>query len=296
MSRRGVRRRGRAVQAFERAGVKVTELLTEHPGHARAVIAARNDSWDAVFVLGGDGSVMEVVGALANSGVAVGVLPGGTGNLVAGVLGVPANIRKAVPALLGGDRRAFDLGQLPDERYFAFAAGVGVDVAMVERTSHKGKRLLGILSYALTAGRAAFGRTKVNLTVTVDGRVVQSRATMAMVANAGSVFRGRFRLGPDVRPDDGELDLCLFMPESAGDVITLVWRMLWKNFRPHPRMHFMRGKHFVLSADPPVAVQADGDIVGRTPIEIGIVPAAATFLVPKRSAPSLLLSQDTLAT
>jgi diacylglycerol kinase family enzyme len=153
-----------------------------------------------------------------------------------------------------------------------------------------------MLSYAFTAGRAAFGRNKVNLTVTVDGVVVQTQATMAMVANAGSILHGRFMLGPDVRPDDGALDLCLFMPETVGDVISLVWRMLWRNFRPHPRMRFLRGKHFVLSADPPVSVQADGDIVGRTPIEIGVVPAAATFLVPKRPPDSGDLPQAILPT
>jgi YegS/Rv2252/BmrU family lipid kinase len=269
------------MQAFERAGVTVTELLTEHPGHARTVIAARDESWDAVFVLGGDGSVMEVVGALAHSGVAVGVLPGGTGNLVAGVLGVPANIRKAVPALLKGEHRSFDLAQLPDERYFVFAAGVGVDVAMIERTTHNEKRVLGMLSYALTAARAAFRRDKVDLTVTVDGQVVQARVTMAMVANAGSILRDRFRLGPDVRPDDGELDLCLFLPQTAHEVFSLLWRMVWRNFSPHPRMVFMRGRRFLLATNPPVSVQADGDIVGRTPIEIVVVPGAARFLVPR---------------
>jgi diacylglycerol kinase (ATP) len=259
----------------------VTELLTAHPGHAREVLAARNEAWDAVFVLGGDGTVMEVVGALANSGVAVGVLPGGTGNLVANVLGIPGNVRRAVPALLGGSERTFDLGQLPDDRYFAFAAGVGVDVAMVERTTHGEKRLLGMVSYALTAARAAFGDNKLNLTVTVDGDVVRARPIMAMVANAGSILGGRFSLGPDVKPDDGELDLCLFVPETRRDVFALIWRILRKNFRPHPRMHFVRGRHFVLATDPPVSVQADGDIVGRTPISIGIAPRAAVFLVPR---------------
>ena len=280
MSRRGVRRRGRTIRAFEAAKVAVTELLTTHPGHAREVIAARNEKWDAVFVLGGDGTVMEVVGALANSGVAVGVLPGGTGNLIANVLGVPAAIERAVPALLRGGQRSFDLGKLPDETYFAFAAGVGVDVAMVERTTLKGKRVLGMLSYALTATRAAFGGDLLNLTITVDGKVLHVRAIMAMVANAGSILGGRFALGPDVKPDDGELDLCLFTPAKISEVVSVLWRMLRKNFRPHPRMQFLRGRHFVISADPPVSVQADGDIVGRTPIEIRVEAGAGVFLVP----------------
>jgi diacylglycerol kinase (ATP) len=279
-SRRGVRRRPAALDAFARAGVSVVEVTTSHPGHAREVLQARAEPWDAVFVLGGDGTVMEVVGALAYSGIPVGVLPGGTGNLVGNVLGVPLGIRKAVKRLLTGERILFDLGKLPNGGYFAFAAGVGVDVAMVERTTHGEKRVLGMLSYALTAGRAALGRELVHVTIDVDGRRIEARAVLAMIANAGAVLGGRFSLGPDVKPDDGELDLCLFMPERLRDVFAVIWRLLRRDFSPHPTMTFARGRVFRISSEPPVSVQADGDIVGRTPLEIAVAPKAAVFLQP----------------
>ncbi len=280
-SRRGFKRRAVALRAFAKAGVAVHEVVTEHPGHARDLLVARTEPWDAVFVLGGDGSVMEVVGALAHSGIPVGVLPGGTGNLVAGVLGVPLGIGKAVERLLAGEPCPFDLGKLPDGRFFAFAAGVGVDVAMVERTSHGRKRTLGMVSYAITAARAAFGREHVHVTIDVDGRRIDAKAVLAMVANAGSFLGGRFKIGPDVKPDDGELDLCLFMPERTRDLFALLWRLLRKDFRPHPMMTFARGRVFRISSEPPVPVQADGDIIGRTPIEIRVAPRAAVFLKPR---------------
>jgi translocation and assembly module TamB len=81
-SRRGLRHRAAVLRAFSEANVDVSEVVTSHPGHARDVLDARTESWDAVFVLGGDGTVMEVAGALAYSGIPIGVLPGGTGNLV----------------------------------------------------------------------------------------------------------------------------------------------------------------------------------------------------------------------
>ncbi|HEX7123122.1 MAG TPA: acylglycerol kinase family protein, partial [Gemmatimonadaceae bacterium] len=89
-SRRGMRGRDRVRQAFEDSGVRCDETVTSHPGHA-AELAVQGDA-DAVFVLGGDGTVMEVVGALADTGKPVGVLPGGTGNLVARMLGVPLDL------------------------------------------------------------------------------------------------------------------------------------------------------------------------------------------------------------
>ena len=282
MSRRGLRRREAALAAFAEAGVEVREVTTSHPGHAREVLEARTETWDAVFVLGGDGTVMEVVGALAHSGIPVGVLPGGTGNLVAGVLGIPLGTMAAVRSLLSGEEGRFDLGRLPDDRYFTFAAGVGVDVAMVERTPNRRKRALGILSYAASATRAALGGELVHVTIDVDGKRIDAKAVLAMVANAGSILGGRFSIGPDVKPDDGELDLCLFMPERTRDVLSLFWRLLRGDFSPHPSMTFARGRRFRIESDPPVSVQADGDIVGRTPIEITVAPGAAVFLKPRR--------------
>ena len=269
------------LRAFSDAAVDVSEVVTSHPGHARDVLDARTEPWDAVFVLGGDGTVMEVTGALANSGMPIGVLPGGTGNLVAGVLGVPFSLGSAVRALLAGERHAFDLGRLPDNRYFVFAAGIGVDVAMVERSSYHRKRALGMVSYGITATRAALRRDAVQVSVDVDGQVVEARAVLAMIANAGTIFGGLFAIGPDVKPDDGELDLCLFMPERTSEVLSLFWRLLRGDFRPHARMKFVRGRRFVVRSDPPVAVQADGDIVGTTPIEINVAPKAAIFLKPR---------------
>ena len=102
MSRRGLRHRDTALHALVAADVEVREIVTSHPGHASEVLRARNQVFDAVFVLGGDGTVMEVVSALAFSGIPIGVLPGGTGNLVAGVLGVPFSVRaRGAPAPRG---------------------------------------------------------------------------------------------------------------------------------------------------------------------------------------------------
>ena len=93
----------------------------------------RAADYDAVFTLGGDGTAMEVAGALALSGIPIGVLAGGTGNLLGRALGIPRSVKRAVPMLLAGEVRRIDLG-IVRGRHFAVAAGVGIDAAMVEET------------------------------------------------------------------------------------------------------------------------------------------------------------------
>lgn len=279
-SRRGLRREGAARRALERAGVAVEVLVTGHAGHAGELLRDGSVDADAVFVLGGDGMVMEVAGALTGSGIPIGVLRGGTGNLVAGVLGVPRRVVRAVPRLLAGHVRHLDLGRFEDGRCFAYAAGLGIDVDMVRGTSPRWKHALGMLGYVATAARSALARREYQVTAEVDGVATTERVTLAMVANAGSLFGGRMHIGPGVVPDDGKLDLCLYSPSSLGDVMGLTWRVVRGDFSPHRAMRFIQGKRIRLSCEPETEVQADGDLVGRTPVTIEVVPGAGAFLVP----------------
>jgi YegS/Rv2252/BmrU family lipid kinase len=281
-SRRGARHRARAEEEFARHGVTCDVVLTERPGHAREVARERGRDYDAVFTLGGDGTVMDVLGVLAHTGVPVGVLPGGTGNLIARVLHIPLSIGPAVTALIDGAEARIDLGSINGHR-FAFAAGVGIDAKMVETTSPVMKGRLGILAYFWTGTRAALTQERFRVTATVDGVQHVRQATMVMVANFGAVFRDLITLGPRIRQDDGLLDLCVFSPKGLRDSIRITWRLLRKDFRTDPCMLYTAGRRLRIETEPTRPVQADGDLVGMTPFDVVVEPLAAHVLVPRDS-------------
>jgi YegS/Rv2252/BmrU family lipid kinase len=279
-SRRGARREAHATAAFARRGVECDLVLTERPGHAAEIAEERGRAYDAVFTLGGDGTVMEVVGTLAHSKVPIGVLPGGTGNLIARVLDIPLRIEAAVDALLDGDVAQIDLGSIGGHR-FAFAAGVGVDAKMVETTSAALKGRFGVLAYFWTGARAALRQERFRVTAVVDGVRHERMATMVMVANFGAVFRDLITLGPGIRQDDGLLDLCVFSPNGLRDSIRVTWRLLRKDFRTDPCMLYTSGRQIRIETDPRRPVQADGDLVGMTPFDAVVEPLAAHVLIPR---------------
>src|SRR5688572_12221359 len=118
-SRGSARRTAAAVHALRRAKIEADAVSTEYAGHAGIIARERARSYDAVFTLGGDGTAMDVIGALAGAGPPVGILPGGTGNILARSLGIPLRIRPAVKALTRGREARIDLGQLAGGRIFA---------------------------------------------------------------------------------------------------------------------------------------------------------------------------------
>jgi YegS/Rv2252/BmrU family lipid kinase len=282
-ARRGARVREKALRAFRDAGVECDAFLTERPGQAREVVHERATSYAAVFTLGGDGTAMEVVGALAGSGVPVGVLPGGTGNLVARSLGVPLDVRRAVAMLLDGDVADVDLGRLAGGGCFAFAAGIGIDSAMIEHTPAWLKRRFGVLAYVLSATRAVFQGDRFVARVTVDGRTVERRASAVMVTNFGTVLNELLTLGPDIKRDDGMLDVCVFSPNGVRDAVRVLWRLWRRDFRSDPCMSYLKGAEIRVETDPPRMAQADGELLDRTPLVIRVEPRAARMLVPAKA-------------
>src|SRR5438105_2338759 len=291
-SRLGRRRLPRAKAALERAGVRCDVVFTERPGHASEIVLDRAAGYDAVFTLGGDGTAMEAAGALAGSMLPLGVLAGGTGNLLARALGIPLDPRRAVPTLLAGDELHIDLGRITScepPRHFAVAAGVGIDSAMVAETPSWLKRRLGVLAYTITATRAALravlSQEFFHVRLTVDGEVFESAAAAVMIANFGAVLNDRIRFGPGIRFDDGVLDACLYSPRNLRDATRIMWRLLRRNFSSDEAMLYRSGRHIRIETQPPRLAQADGELWGMTPLEIEVAPRAARLLVPRQPRP-----------
>jgi YegS/Rv2252/BmrU family lipid kinase len=280
-ARRTRRRLAAAAEALGANGARVDIASTERPGHAAEIVRDRAAGYQAVFTLGGDGTAMEVVGTLAHTGIPVGIIPGGTGNLVARGLGIPVATRRAAGALLSGDVADVDLGRRASGRCFAFSCGVGVDACMIRDTPPMWKRRLGILAYAYVALRASLRNISFRVRATVDGDTIERQATAVMVANFGTVLNDLIVLGPGIARDDGKLDLCVFSPASGWQALGVAWRLLRKDFRPHPAITYRSGRYFRIECEPPQDAQADGELVGTTPIELQVEPHAARLLLPR---------------
>ena len=284
-SRRGAQLLERARDAVTATGATCELARTERAGHAAEIAAARGREFDVVLTLGGDGTAMEVAGALAWSDIPLGVLPGGTGNLLARALGVPMKVERAVPALLGGTLKRIDLGVIRGRR-FAVAAGVGIDAVMIEETPRWMKRRLGVLAYSLIATRAALRavlrRQFFLARVVVDGELIERRAAAVLFANFGAILENRIAFGPGIEVDDGVLDCCIFSPRHLRDALRIMWRVTRRDFRPDPSILYRKGTRFHIETEPVLSLQADGELLGTTPADIAVEPLAVQLLVPRR--------------
>ena len=281
-SGRGARIRAKAQKAFADAGVVCDTMPTEAPGHAAVLAKTHAHKYHAVFTLGGDGTVMEVLGALAHQGPPLGVLGGGTGNVVARTLRIPLNPARAVPMLLNGDEATMDLGRLGDGRRFAIGVGVGLDATMISEAPARLKRRFGFMAYVIGGCKAVLRNQKFRLRLTVDGVVFERTASAVIVANFGAVLNNLVAFGDGIVHDDGLLNACVFSPGNLRDSLRILWRMIRKDFRADPCLFYKSGREFRVETMPAMPAQADGELLAGTPVSVSVDPLAACLLIPKR--------------
>ena len=184
---------------------------------------------DVVAVFGGDGTTMQAAAALVGTEVSLGVIPGGTGNLLAGNLRIPASPERAARALIAGKPRPFDLGRMERPggvQYFAVACGAGYDARVMAGTLSEHKRRWGMAAYVATTLRLIGDIKSTMHVITIDGVEYDANAAMVLVANCGEVIPPFVRLRPGIRPDDGLLDVVVVQANSFGQSVRAVWDLL----------------------------------------------------------------------
>ncbi len=270
-----------------RAGVACEVVKTEAPRHATSLVRGllstpRVHPFDAIFTLGGDGTAMEVATALAEFPDAppLGIVPLGTANVIARSVGIRQQTGAAIRQLVNARTVRIDLGRIQGGPSFAIGLGVGLDAAMISGASARAKHLLGYLAYALSALRAGLRRETFDVQVEVDGHSHDLLASSVLVANFGSVLGDLLCFGECVSHQDGVLDVCIYSPKSMLDSVRIFWKMLRGGVGSDKSVQILSGSHVRLSTSRPRAMQADGELLGLTPVEIEIQRGAIQLLVP----------------
>jgi diacylglycerol kinase (ATP) len=274
----------RARQFLEtKAGPLVTLTPTQRAGEAQSLAArAVAEGYKVIVAAGGDGTINEVVNGIGTSGVALGVLPLGTVNVLAQELRIPRKFDAAWAVIHGRHTRTIDLARAEasgSTRYFVQLAGVGFDAHAVRTASWELKKKIGPLSY-VWAGIKALSKSHPPVEVSVNGSGPLGSGVAVLVGN-GRYYGGRFALFPKARMDDGLLDICVFEKVGYWDVLRYGQGILRGVHIDLGDVKYFQTESLACRATGLTPFELDGEDAGDAPVTFSVVPRALRVVVPK---------------
>jgi diacylglycerol kinase (ATP) len=245
------------------------------------VRSALDQDHDVFVAAGGDGTVSAVAAGLANSGKPLGIIPVGTANVLALELGIPLRVNGALALLTGRHgHRSMDALRIGD-RYLLVGLSIGLLPLIARDTPTQQKRRLGFFAYLWTGIKELGGLNVRTFELSIDGQEDRLRAAEIVVANGATFDTAMRRFGLRSSPLKGRIVVYALRTLTLREFLTLVWqRITGQPPTRAPIRQWTAQQHVEIRTDPPADVQGDGDLVGRTPVDVCIAPEAIQLLVP----------------
>jgi len=296
--------RVRSEQARASLNDRLAELLERRDGSPPRIVETTSASETQPLVeealgegvatvvgVGGDGTLRDIAAALKGTDVPLGIIPAGTGNQVAAVLGIPSSLEAAATAIGGARQRTIDLvqvetrleGEAPTSSTAIIGCGAGFDARLMATTPHDLKQKIGRSAYVAQAFKLALGIDAVPYRLTIDGHEIETDATIALVGNMGQLIPGMLDLRLPIVPDDGLLDLIVVGARGAVDGLKGLADQLLRTSlggEPGDVSLRLRGRVIEITADRPEPLEIDGDYIGDGSLTASVLPNALQVLVP----------------
>ncbi|MGE5543163.1 MAG: diacylglycerol/lipid kinase family protein [Bacillota bacterium] len=268
----------REVEARLKArGQPVESRITPGPDTVAGIAEeAVRRGYRTVIAVGGDGTVREVAGAIAGTKVRFGIIPSGTGNDFARTLDLPRDLDDLINVVTGDETTPADLGQM-NGRCFVNIAGVGVDTEIVEEVNRSPVVISGTITYLVSAVRTVLRYEPPEMIIRVDGTEICGRVLVLAIAN-GRYYGGGIKMAPDARVNDGLFHVIVAREIGRWEALRLLPLTYSGRHVHHGKCFTYTGAEVTVEADRPLAVQADGTVVGTLPMAFRVVPHALNVL------------------
>jgi diacylglycerol kinase (ATP) len=266
--------------ALHEHGVESEAVFTYAPGDTfRYAREAVERNYELVVVVGGDGTVNEVANGLALSDVRLGIMPTGTANVLARDLNIPLELEAAASIVASGAVRKIDLGVI-DGHYFTLMAGLGFDAEVVSGVLGSVKAWIGAGAYILKGLETLTRYQATDLVLEMPDQTITTRGYLTVVSNSAT-YSYDLKITPQAALDDGVLDICLFEePDIAWfGLARQIAEVFVNRHLSDQTIRCFRTPFVRITSDPPIQAQVDGDVFGRTPVEISVAPSALNVMV-----------------
>ncbi|MFP4376615.1 MAG: diacylglycerol/lipid kinase family protein [Spirochaetales bacterium] len=269
----------------ERSGEAPDVYVTEAHHNVLEVVRDRlHKDIELIVAAGGDGTVSSCAGAIQGTDKWLGIMPLGTGNVIAKDLGIPTDLEKAASVIRGPhSERKIDLLQC-DEQYSLLNVGAGLSPLIMDGAGREAKQRFGLLAYIASGLKKAFGYQPHRFTVTIDGQEQVFDGSEVIILNSPSIGHPALRLDDGILMDDGEAQVCVLRSRNLWQsIVAGVGMIFGRGYRNRQVSCYPAYHKVTIDSEDDVLIQGDGDIIGHTPADVRLIPKAVRVLVPREA-------------
>ncbi|MEZ4670816.1 MAG: diacylglycerol kinase family lipid kinase [Anaerolineae bacterium] len=269
--------------AMQSAGMQWDVRITHKAGDAQRVAKeAAAEGWNIIAAHGGDGTVTEVAEGLRGTESILAIFPGGTGNAMAGELGIPVDLAGAIDLVTAPSLsvKTLDMAQANDKP-FLLRVGIGLEAQMTQ-VDQELKNRYGVLAYAFNTVNELRNLVVSHYKIRVDNQEYEAEGISCMIANSGNVSTGGLKLSKTIDVTDGLIDVVVFTNANLLSLLNITLAVLAgeDSMETGHLMHW-QGKDISVEADPSQSISIDGEQIEPTTIRAKVLPQAIRVVVPK---------------
>ena len=244
---------------------------------------ALQQGYQTFWAAGGDGTVSAVANGLINEDIPMGIIPLGSGNILAKELDIPLDLNEACDLLTGAHQtRVLDTLRVGED-YFVLSVSAGISAFTMAETARQQKRRFGQLAYMVNGARIILAKSLWPFKISIDGQPYRVRASEVIAANAGAIGYKPIRWGSQVRPDDGKVDLCYVRVLSIPGFLSLIGGMVLGRQEHLEELTCNSASEFIeIHSRSRIPVQGDGEEIGYTPVRIEVISHSLHVITPRK--------------
>lgn len=275
-SRKGGEARQQVLQNLDSLQVKCTAPVAENPGEFAKLIRQHRRDVDAVVVGGGDGTIRSILEVVMTEKIPLGIVPLGTANNFARNLRLPLEVDDACRVLANWHLQTVDVASVNDH-LFLNVAGMGLSTAINKGLPGELKRRWGVLSYVIYSFKVLNRIRPFTAEIDCDGNKIRVRAIQVTVCN-GRHYGAGLIIHEEAAINDARLDLCCMETHSLWQTVRMLPALKKGRYENNPYLRIQRGRRIVVKTRRSMAVDADGELLTRTPADFRLLPGALTVL------------------
>jgi len=257
------------LEYFEEAKISYDLIITNYIAEAEKVARETDENkYSEIIIVGGDGTIVEVINGIIGKNINIGIIPAGTGNDFNRSVNKNMKFDAIMKAIVKGDSISADIGKVND-KFFLNVTGFGIDSYILQNLVKIKKIIKGSFAYTVSTFYTLLKYKNKHVKISIDNETFERDIMLVSICN-GKYFGGGMKISPDSEVNDGEFELFIVNKMSKLKFMIVFWKVFKGTHLSVNEVEIFKAKSIQIESDVDIPINVDGNLYGNTPLKASV--------------------------